>query len=514
VRALLADRLAGRPTRANFRTGHLTVCTLVPMRSVPHRVVCLLGLDDGLFPRRLPRDGDDLLLEAPRLGERDPRSEDRQLLLDAVMACTERLIITYTGHDERTNAPRPPAVPVGELLDLVTATARGATGSARDQVLVTHPLQPFDPRNFRPLTTPGRPWSFDSLALSGARALGSGQRTRGPFLTRALPALDEPVIELSELVRFFSHPVRAFLRRRLGISLWSDSDEVRDALPVELDGLDRWAVGQRLLEARLRGVSGRQAIRAEIARGALPPGVLGKPIIDGLYPIVDAIVTAARGCVATGAPTSGDPIDVRVTLDDGRLVSGTVAGISGNVMLTTTFSRVSPRHRLSAWISLLALSATVPERATAAATVGRGAQADDVRVARFAPLGVDRAERERIGRRHLAGLIDIFDRGMREPLPLSCATAAAYGQAAHSGQDGVQAARAEWESGFGHDREDRQAEHQLAFGGVLTLADLLDLPPLPGADPEPSDPAEPSRLGRLARRLWDPLLSAEQVRAR
>ena len=73
VRALLADRLEGRPTRANFRTGHLTICTLVPMRSVPHRVVCLLGLDDGAFPRKSPSDGDDLMLDDPRVGERDPR---------------------------------------------------------------------------------------------------------------------------------------------------------------------------------------------------------------------------------------------------------------------------------------------------------------------------------------------------------------------------------------------------------------------------------------------------------
>jgi exodeoxyribonuclease V gamma subunit len=155
IRALLADRLRGRPTRANFRTGHLTVCTLVPMRSVPHRVVCLLGLDDGVFPRKSPRDGDDLMLDDPHLGERDPRSEDRQLLLDALMAATERLIVTYTGNDERSNLPRPPAVPVGELLEL----------TGRD-VVVRHPLQPFDPRNFAPgELVPGRVWSFDRVTL-------------------------------------------------------------------------------------------------------------------------------------------------------------------------------------------------------------------------------------------------------------------------------------------------------------------------------------------------------------
>ena len=121
------------------------------MRSVPHRVVCLLGLDDDAFPRKAPRDGDDLLLDDPWVGERDPRSEDRQLLLDALMAAGERLLITYTGRDERTNTRRPPAVPVGELLDTIERPRASSTASApASGSIVTHPLQPFDARNFIP----------------------------------------------------------------------------------------------------------------------------------------------------------------------------------------------------------------------------------------------------------------------------------------------------------------------------------------------------------------------------
>ena len=103
--------LRGRPSRANFRTGHLTVCTLVPMRSVPHRVVCLLGLDDGAFPRNPERDGDDLILADPHIGDHDARSEDRQLVLDALLAAKDHLVITYTGRDERSNLVRPPGCP-------------------------------------------------------------------------------------------------------------------------------------------------------------------------------------------------------------------------------------------------------------------------------------------------------------------------------------------------------------------------------------------------------------------
>ena len=132
VRAMLGDHLQGRPTRANFRAGSLTVCTMVPMRSVPHRVVCLLGLDDGVFPRQRIVDGDDVLARTPVTGERDIRSEDRQLLLDAIGAATETLVVTYTGADPHSGQDRPPAVPLGELLDALDRTTEAA-GPRRDR---------------------------------------------------------------------------------------------------------------------------------------------------------------------------------------------------------------------------------------------------------------------------------------------------------------------------------------------------------------------------------------------
>ena len=107
-------------------------------------------MDDGVFPRKSPRDGDDLMLADPHVGDRDARTEDRQLLLDALLAATDQLIVTYTGNDERTNLVRPPAVPIGELLDVVDRTVRSDEGRARDKVETRHPLQPFDPKNFTP----------------------------------------------------------------------------------------------------------------------------------------------------------------------------------------------------------------------------------------------------------------------------------------------------------------------------------------------------------------------------
>ena len=176
VRALLGGRLAGRPTRANFRTGTLTVCTMVPMRSVPHRVVCLLGLDDGVFPRAGFLDGDDVLARGPRTGERDGRSEDRQLLLDAVMAATEHLVITYTGANEHSGARRPPAVPLGELLD---AADRITAEPVADAVLTRHPLQAYDLRNLKGRRPVDRPAGVGDPRAAGSDAAAVQLRRRG-----------------------------------------------------------------------------------------------------------------------------------------------------------------------------------------------------------------------------------------------------------------------------------------------------------------------------------------------
>ena len=476
VRALLAERLQGRPTRANFRTGHLTICTLVPMRSVPHRVVCLLGLDDGTFPRKAPRDGDDLMLIDPHVGERDARTEDRQLLLDALLAATDRLIITYTGHDERTNVPRPPAVPVGELLDVV------GTG-----VVVEHPLQPFDPRNF----AAEDPWSFDRVLLEGARAMSGKRAEPRPFLIAPLPPREPGPLELDDLVRFVEHPARAFLRQRLGIRVGDWEDEVGDGLPVELNALEQWGVGQRMLDALMGGAEGRAAIRAEIARGKLPPGQLGRPVVREIWADVDEIAKAARGLIAAGEPGS---VDVKLDLTDRRL-TGTVANVRGAVLTSITYSRVNPRHRLGAWVRLLALAAS--GGAYEAVTIGRARASAHhharITVARLPVLERDEAQRQ------LEILIDLYDRGMREPLPIAVRTSAAYAAGGNP--------RAEWESDR-FPKEDRDAEHELIYGAGLPFASLLEPPP--GAD-ELWEPGEPSRFGQYAKRLWGGVRQYERV---
>ena len=515
VAELLGERLQGQPTRANFRSGEITLCTLVPMRAVPHRVVCLLGIDDGAFPRSAARDGDDLLLAEPLVGERDAASEERQLLLDALLAATEHLVVAYSGQDERTNAERPPAVPVGELLDTIDRTAVAGDGSpATRSVLLHHPLHPFDARNFAVgALRAGRPFGFDPTSFGGARAL-SGRRADPPrFLPAPLAPLDCSTIELADLEAFLRHPVGAFLRTRLGVVAADAGSPVEDALPIELDALATWAVGDRLLAARTGGLDLAAAVGAERARGALPPGALADAVLEPVVAVVEAIAAASE----VAGPGAVQPVDV--VLASGTRILGAVGDLHGDVLCRTGYSRLGPADRLVAWLHLLAVGASAPERAISARTVGRlrSSVTDttaQVSIATIAPLGASPAERAARARDGLEVLADLYRRGTCEPLPLFPKTSLAWAEAARLGGDPVRAARDAWRSGWHVAGEDADRRHQEVYGGVVELEALLAERPRPDEHGTGWVADEGSRVGRLARRLWDGLLACERVEDR
>ncbi len=515
VRSLLSDRLAGSPTRANFRTGDLTVCTLVPMRSVPHRVVALVGLDDGAFPRHPHADGDDLLAEDPRVGDRDARSEDRQLLLDALLAARDHVIISYSGRDERTNRPRPPCAPVAELLDVVDATFGGGDRPrARDHVVVAHPLQTFDRRNFDPgaLGAAG-PWSFDRVSLAGARAMLSRTPAR-PWLSGPLPRLAEQVVQLDRLVAFVQHPARAFLRIRLGLYLTGREDDLADGLPLELAPLERWAVGDRLLASVVSGIPLEQAAAAEQRRGFLPPGpVAGAVLADICSDVADLHRVLEGGGLLAG---DAESLEVRVELPGPRTIVGTVPGVRASTVTQCNYSRLGPKHRLAAWVRFLALTADRPDGGFDAVTIGRGSRREAVAVARLRTAPGPADARRRWALERLAVLLDLYDRGMREPLPLFCRASAAWAQGRSRGEGDDQLigrVAGEWASSDTVPGEQEEPEHLEVWGSGVTASTLLAARPEP-TESGPGWAGEASRFAVLARRLWDPVLDHETVEDR
>lgn len=473
VRALLDRHLAGRPTRANFRTGTLTVCTMVPMRSVPHRVVCLVGLDDGVFPRLGAVDGDDVLARDPRTGERDIRSEDRQLLLDAIGAATQTLVVTYTGANEYSGQARPPAVPLAELLDTLKITAEQPV-----DVLTAHPLQPFDIRNVTPgALLPAGPFTFDPTVLTAAQASAGQRGDRPPFFAHPLPPPPTGDVALEDLVTFFKDPVKGFFRA-LEYTLPWDVDGVSDVMPVDIDALEEWTVGDRMLNDILRGMTPADAQQAEWRRGTLPPGQLGWRRAIALRD--QCALLAAEALRHRG--TDPQAYDVDIDLGTGRRLTGTVSPVFGDRLVSVTYSKLDGKHLLQSWIPLLALAAAYPGRDWSAVCIGRPRRGDNPRV-------------EGLGRPDdpvalLADLVAIYDAGRREPLPLPIKTSYAWAAARHAGDDPEREAGFRWRSSR-FPGEDEAPAHVRAWGRGVPLSRLAG-------------------LGEYSERLWLPMLQAER----
>ncbi len=491
IHSLLRQHLAGRPTRANFRTGTLTVCTMVPMRSVPHRVVCLVGLDDTVFPRIGVADGDDALARESMTGERDVRSEDRQLLLDAIGAATETLVVTYTGANDYTGQPCPPAVPVAELLDALDITTEG---KVREDIVVHHPLQPFDARNVESgALVPGHPFSFDTTVLRAARAATADRAERPAFVSGPLSIqVGDGDIALADLLTFFRDPVRGFFRA-LDYTFPADVDGVDDAMPVEIDALQEWTVGDRMLTDIMRGMSPDRAREAEWCRGTLPPGRLGwRRATD----IRDQVALLADEAL----PLRTDParaIDVDIDLGSGRRLTGTVAPVFGDRLVAATYSKLDGKHLLAAWIPLLALTAHAPGVDWSAACIGRPKRGTQPRREFLGRPDVEAVEL-------LRDLVAIYDAGRSEPVPLPLKTSYAWAQARYSGDDPVAESSRRWRSG-GFPGDDQQPAHARAWGSGAPLSHLMQ-PVRPGEE----HPGEDNRLGAYAARLWLPMLRAQR----
>ncbi|MGV9859898.1 exodeoxyribonuclease V subunit gamma [Gordonia sp. NPDC003425] len=510
IRDLVAGLIAGRPTRANFRTGELTVCTMVPMRSVPHRAIVILGLDADAYPRAQRTDGDDVLGRVPLVGERNPRDEDRQLFLDAIGAARDHLLVFYSGADPVSGNRIPPAVVVSELAE----TAAVLCGAADTSVIVTdHTLHAFDRRNFEPgaVGTTSGPFSFDAELLSGARALESDTVSPQPIGRVRVSRTGAEDIDLATLTAFLVGPVEGFVRQRLGARIPGEDRQHDDELDVDLDNLDKWEVGDRFLRRMLAGDDLATCRAAELRRGNLPPFEFGQ---RALRTIADAAGTVYD---AVAPHRVGDPSthDVVIELPDGRRLSGSIpdvfAGRAGPTIIAASYSRLAPKHRLQGWLKVLALSAAheTPDEVISARVFGREGHAGVAQSLLVAPA--DAASL-------IYDLVRLRDRGLCTPLPLPLGSGADYAarRARRASDDtALHIARRTFEGRFG-DAQDPY--HRLVYVGdvtePITFDDILAVPTPANGDGEwpqlPSAPGEPLFCG-LARLLWEPLLGHETL---
>lgn len=429
-----------------FMTGGVSFCTLMPMRAIPFRVVCLLGMNDGDFPRPVVRADFDLMQGDWRPGDRSRRDDDRYLLLEALLSAREQLYISWIGRDVRDHSERVPSVLIGQLRDHVAAGWRLAghedkAGALLPALSTEHPLQPFSPRYFAPDAPPapaldgfysyGREWQAAHGAQAPSHAAGEA----------ALPPVQpERALSLRQLADFLAQPIEAFFAQRLQVRFHADEDEAQDEEVFALDGLQNWQ-----LEAELRAAlqpwadaqpsprTARAQIDAALAEhtapllraGRLPLQAFGELAAQQLaralkrtlehyldarvqWPQPEPQAHALRWADAASGLRVEDALPARHLPADARDETATPAHIALANGRLHRGEELSWQHIVRHWPAHLALQiAAGPTRTVLASETG---------LVRLAPMEAHAAQAT------LATLVRGWAEGMRQPLPLACRT--------------------------------------------------------------------------------------------
>lgn len=476
VRRHLEEQLATREQRGHFFMGGVTFCALKPVRSIPARVVCLLGINDQVFPRRPQPAQFDLMARSARPGDPSARQDDRYSFLETLLSAREKLLISYVGRSAVHNKEIPPSVVVSELFDyLDQAFVFPERKSAKEFLLVGHPLHAFSPRYFSAPAGDERLFSYSEANAEASRSITAARAAEMPsFITDPLPQLDESnrSLELRELIDFWKSPSKYFVRKRLGLSLWEQDNCLSDDEPFELDNLEKYRIKQELLADELE--TGELSFLAVFqARGILPAGAIGELQLRSLSLEVRKLVKVVQDHIDEGK--KDESVEVDLHLKTFRL-GGRIHSLYRGTSVLFRTAKLNPKDHLRAWIEHLVLCALAEESKRETVLIGKDA------VVTFGRVSSAGAE--------LQTLCELFWEGLTLPLPFFPVSGMAFVEAELSGKgDPFKKATEKWE-GMWRKNEKREGEKDDVF-----IARCFDGPASLG-----------ERFAALARLVFRPML--------
>ncbi len=376
----LQNTLSGARVSQRFLAGQVNFCTLMPMRSIPFDVVCLLGMNDGKYPRSVPKDGFDLINGRARPGDRSRRDDDRYMFLEAIMSAQQTVYISYVGQSIQDNSVRVPSVLVSELMEYCQQNYRldGDASLTSDEsgnnllkaLFTEHPMVPFSVKAFQ-----GEQPSYAREWLPVANREGERREFFATPLPCYLDNAEYPLnIELAELQRFWRLPVAYFFNRRLHIQFDSADAVMEDDEPFSLNNLESYQLRDSLLDQllldKITTNHGTDAVVAEFvaqqkAQGRLPVGAFADITFEKdkqqTLAILDTLTTIAV-----------DPeVDIQVNLQFTPLgkdkpihLNGWLTQVYHTGLVRFRSGKIRPQDVLSSWIDHLAMNAMGLAKAT------------------------------------------------------------------------------------------------------------------------------------------------------
>lgn len=443
----LLEQLDKRSESEGFLGRGVTCCALMPMRTVPFRFVALIGMNDGVFPRRDTRASFDRMGQQLRRGDRLKRDEDRYLFLESLLSARDWLYVSYIGQSPRDNSELPPSVLVSELLDYVERCAPGS----RESLLTRHPLQAFSRQYLR-----------GERGLFTYSAYGQGQTAEDAAKAVCLPfwqgeTLPEPdpayrQVSLAELIRFYQHPGRAFLKGRFGLRLAEAGEELPVREPFTLEQYSDRDVRACIFRQLQRGLPAASALPLLRAQGLLPHGKPGELAFQQEVGVTEAFFQAIQ-------PVPELRREYFSLALDGFHLSGVIGGLdAGSGRRIDELGNLSYWNWLDIWLHHLALNALetpVCPRYTRVHSPDRHYQLQPVADARG----------------QLQQLLDWYWRGLREPLPFFPKSGF---NLMEQGEPDISRVMSTWEGSGNFSGESEKPEYRLLYRGVNPLEGQAD----------------------------------------
>ena len=269
---VITMKLEDSPNSLKFLAGKVNFCTLLPMRSVPFKVVCLLGMNDADYPRIQTPNSFDLMQYHHQKGDRVRRDDDRYLFLEALLAARDYCYISYVGRSITDNQPKEPSVLVSQLVDYINQEK-----SENTLTVIEHPMTAFSPDNFKYngkfTRSFAKKWlpiaQFDANAINSEFAV---------TMTETPEKIEE--IELDRLVSFVENPVKFFFEKQLGVYFRDEDDRIADSENFTLSGLDNYALNNDLIYLDEQNFA--DYFRQAEVKGVLPRAEFGKVYAENI----------------------------------------------------------------------------------------------------------------------------------------------------------------------------------------------------------------------------------------
>lgn len=355
IKSVLIPNLQETQGSKRFLAGRVNFCTLMPMRSVPFKVVCLLGMNEGAYPRSLVPMGFDLMAGDYRSGDRSRREDDKYLFLEAIMSARENLYISYVGRTVKENSELNPSILVSELMDYVGQSCaleqdrhlmpEQSQKALFNHIITTHKLQPFHTSYYTP-SEQKKYFSYDAswlpmIAQTVSEKTVQDQHKCKTTTDNALFDLQPKtqVWELEQLIRFYQHPARYFMQQGLKAFLQLKSTEEIEDEPFVLDGLSRYQLKETLLTA-MQAQQLPDVLKQLKLSGKYPHGAFGDIEVTELIDQIEVMVSS----LARYQKTVSTPVNLDIAID--------VHEVDDFMLATAKLETKAYQDRLVAWLPM------------------------------------------------------------------------------------------------------------------------------------------------------------------